>query len=376
MHLQGGSCSGLDPALFPEIPMIPLSSVSVSSAEVAAVGRAVTQGNVSGTGPDVAAFERCLEKNTGRKYAIATNSGTSALELALWALHLAPGDEVIVPAFTFAAPASAVVNAGLIPVICDVDPASWTLSVDACASLVSRRTKAIIAVDVMGNPCEYDSLSSFGVPVVEDAAESLGGSYDDVPLGGLGTVAILSFHANKTVSAGEGGALLTDDGDLASAARLWANHGMGADYTHEVAGRNLRMANLVAAFALAQLERMPELVAKRQAVIHAYEEAFEDLPMSGQAIQANASKAPWLATFRVRRRNELLAHLRMNRIDARAVWPSLGRQPFLASWRRSAPVAEMLARECIWLPTYADMTDSEFQRVVDGVKAFYKRERR
>lgn len=376
MHTHSGVGYGVDDDRVGDLPMVPLSSVSVSSAEVAAVGKAVQQGNVSGTGPDVAAFERSLENATGRKYAIATNSGTSALDLALGAFDFAPGDEVIVPAFTFAAPASAVVNAGLTPVICDVDPASWTLSVDACASLLSRRTRAIIAVDVLGNPCEYDSLSSLGLPIIEDAAESLGGSYSDVPLGALGAIGILSFHANKTVSAGEGGALLTDDADLASAARLAANHGMGPGYIHEVAGRNLRMANLVAAFGLVQLERMPELIAKRQTVISAYEEAFELLPLSRQVVQPNASKAPWLATFRVSRRDELLAHLRMRRIDARAVWPSLARQPFLATWRRSAPVAETLARECIWLPTYAEITDAQIQRVVEGVKSFYKRGRR
>lgn len=370
IHSEGGL--GLGHGRNSELPSIPLSSVSVSAAEVSAVTKAVKRGDVSGTGPDVAAFERCLEGHTDCKYAIATNSGTSALDLALEAFNFAPRDEVIVPAFTFAAPASAVVNAGLTPVICDVDPASWTLAVDACAALVSRRTRAIIAVDVMGNPCQYDALGALGLPIIEDAAESFGGSYAGIPLGALGTIGIFSFHANKTVSVGEGGALLTDDGDLAAVARLRANHGMRPGYLHEIAGRNLRMANLVAAFGVAQLERTPELVAKRQAVITAYEAAFEVLPLQRQTVQPSATKAPWLAVFRVSNRDGLLAHLRNLRIDARAVWPSLTRQPFLATWPSSAPVAEALARQCIWLPTFADMTETQVQRVVDGVSSYYK----
>lgn len=358
------------------LPMVPLSSVSVSSAEIASVGIAVQQGNVSGTGPDVAAFERSLENHTRRRFAIATNSGTSALELALADLPFVQGDEVIVPAFTFAAPASAVVNAGLTPVICDVDAASWTLSAEACVSLVSKRTKAIIAVDVMGNPCDFSSLERLGLLIIEDAAESLAGTYAGQPLGAFGAVGVLSFHANKTVSAGEGGALLTDDADLASRVRLRANHGMAAGYAHVVAGRNFRMANLVAAFGLAQLGRFPELTFKRRAIIRAYEQAFEGLPLSQQVTQPNGTRAPWLAVFRTSRRDDLLAHLRARGIDARAVWPSLSEQPFLSAWRRPAPVAESLARECIWLPTFADMTESQIERVVDGVRSFYERVQR
>jgi perosamine synthetase len=345
--------------------------VSITDAEMRAVSAELLAGTVSGTGAAVARLEADLSRRLGRCYAVATNSGTSALELAFEVLDIGLGDEVLIPGFTFAAPASAVVNRRATPVLCDVDPATWTLDPAQCRSAITERTKAVVAVDVLGNPCDFTALAELGVPVVEDAAQAIGARYRDTPCGGWGVVSVLSFHANKTVAAGEGGMLLCDDRALAERARITRDHGMGPGYEHRIAGRNLRMPNLVAAFAAAQAARTDELVRRRRDVEARYREGLANCPVTVQTEVPGSEPSTWLSCFRTKRRNELVEYLRCSGIDARAVWPSLDAQPFLNAWARPLPVSRRLAAECFWLPTYHDIERSQVQAVVSAVRTFF-----
>jgi perosamine synthetase len=353
---------------------VPLSGVSVSQAEIASVLTALDAGEVSGTAGDVGRFEKSLGLITGRRRAVAVNSGTSALEITLAAVGVGPGDEVIVPALTFAAPAAAARSLGADVVLCDVDPGSWTISPESCAAAMSRRTRAIVAVDVFGQPCNFDALAALGPPVVEDAAEAFGAEYRGRPCGAHGVAAILSFHANKTVATGEGGAVLTDDDELAERVARLSAHGMrpGGGYRHGVAGRNVRMANLVAAFGVAQLSRWRELTARRNTIAAGYRGLLGDLPLGYANPVDGGRPSCWLFTAATDRRDDLLRHLRNRSIDARAIWPSLDEQPFLASARTTdLTTARSLARECFWLPTFHDLTDEQIEWVAESVVSFF-----
>ena len=242
---------------------VPLSSIELGPEEIRLVEEAIHTGWVSSTGPNVLEFEKLLAKRAGRQYAVAVANGTLALELVLRALGIGPGDEVIVPALTFVAPAAVVATVGAHPVFVDVSPESWTLDPAGLAHARTPKTRAVIAVDVLGHPADYDAIASAlpGIPVIEDAAEAHGATYRGRPVGSMGIAATFSFHANKTISTGEGGAVVSDDLGLVEHMRLLMNHGMTKErpYYHEVVGHNFRMTNVTAAIGVGQVNRWDEL---------------------------------------------------------------------------------------------------------------------
>lgn len=322
------------------------------------------EGWISGTGQFVAGFERALSQRICRAETIAVVNGTIALELALRVLCVGPGAEVIVPALTFAAPAMSVLAVGAVPVIADVSEDSWTISPSDAEAKITRRTAAIIAVDVLGHPADYDRLK-FGLPVIQDSAEAHGATYCDRPVGSQGDISVFSFHANKAITTGEGGAASTDSSDLASRMRLIAHHGMTRDrpYVHEVVGRNYQMTNLAAAVGLGQLSRWDELIGARNDVSVLYDQLLDGAPCGHRPVAAWAGYACWLYCVTVANREQVLNELRSSGIDARAIWPSLTDQPVLRGLGAVAPVAEYISRQALWLPTYAGITEDE-QRVV------------
>jgi perosamine synthetase len=294
-----------------------------------------------------------------------------AIELALRALEIGPGDEVIVPAFTFAAPATSVLAVGATPVIADVSAGTWTLSPERVAERLSRRTKAILAVDVLGHPADYDALGEFGIPVLEDAAEAHGARYKGRPAGSLGLLSVFSFHANKAITTGEGGCVATDSGRLAERMRLIANHGMRPDrpYVHHVVGRNYRMSNVAAAIGVGQLARWESLVEARRRVARCYDELLADSACAGRPVASWADYVCWLYAMAVDDRDLVLHRLRGAGIDARAVWPALTRQPVLEWTGSPCPVSEQLAEHVMWLPTYNALSLDEIRFVAAVVRA-------
>jgi perosamine synthetase len=356
---------------------IPLSTIAFGEREARYVQEAVSAGWISGTGPFIDAFERELARRTSRAHAVAVNSGTSALELCILALGIGPGDEVLVPALTFAAPASAVISAGAVPVLCDIDMDSWTIDVARARALVTHRTRAVIGVSLLGHPCDFDALAELNLPVIEDAAQAHGASYKGRPSGSLGLLSVMSFHANKAITSGEGGCVLTDDSGLADAARLLANHGMrpGRPYYHEVAGRNFRMTNLTAAIGLAQAERWDELVAGRADVARHYDRLLSGIPVGSRPRAAWATPSWWLYVLRTERRDHLVRLLRDQQIDARALWPSLDTLPVFACGARAEyPVARAVSQSAMWLPTWHGMPARTIAEVADAVHSIVRRD--
>lgn len=350
---------------------IPLSSVTLSELERRYVLDALDAGAVSSSALAVGAFERAIAAATGRREAVATNSGTSALELTLQALGCGPGDEVVVPALSFASPALVVQRLGARPVFADVDD-TWTLDPTDAARVLSPRTKAIVAVDVFGHPCNYDALAELGVPVVEDAAEAFGAAYRDRPVGAFGVAAIFSLHANKVVSSGEGGCIVLDGPELADRLRQLNAFGMAPErrYWHTDPGCNFRMSGLVAALALAQLERADALIDGRRRVAAAYDAALAGLPLQRRPVADWARESVWLYTLAARDRAAVLESCRAHGVDARAVWPALPENPvFRPLGPRPCPRARALAAQAFWLPTWADMGAEDCAAVVAAVAA-------
>jgi perosamine synthetase len=355
---------------------IPLCTVALGDREKSYVQQALSSGWISGTGPFVEAFERALAERTGRAHALAVTSGTAALELCLQALGIGPGDEVLVPALTFAAPAAAVISAGATPVLCDIDRKTWTIDGVQARDLVTRHTKAVIGVDLLGHPCDFDALAKFGLPVIEDAAQAHGAVGRGRPAGSQGLLSVMSFHANKAITTGEGGCVLTDDDALADTVRLIAHHGMrpSRPYYHEVAGRNYRMTNLTAALGLAQAERWHELIAGRAAVAGQYDKLLGDVQIDMRPDAKWAEPSCWLYTLCCAERDRLVDGLRDRQIDARAVWPSLDSLAvFSGGVRTGYPVARAVSRSALWLPTWHGMPAEVIAEVAEAVSTILPR---
>ena len=355
---------------------IPLSSVNLSDLENEYVRDALSKGWISGTGKYVSLFEEALCQKLGRGYAIATANGTLALELVLRALDIGEGDEVILPALTFVAPAAAVKAVGGIPVFADITLTTWTIDPDDVRKKITSKTKAIIAVDLLGHPADYNPLISFGLPVIEDAAEAHGAFYYGQPVGTLGVVAIFSFHANKAITTGEGGCVLTDDASLNQKMRLLANHGMTKEkpYWHDIVGFNYRMTNLTAAIGLGQVERWDELIQSRNTVAETYDHYLRDLPLQRRPIAYWAKEACCLYTTSLDARDEILKHVRAQGIDARAIWYSLPDLPlYRASCRGIYTTAQEISRHAMLLPTWSNMPIETIKQVCSSVERAFKK---
>ena len=247
--------------------MIPLSKPLIGAAERSAVDRVLQSGQLA-QGPEVAAFEDEYGELVAGRPCVAVNAGTSALHLALLVLGIGPGDEVIVPSFTFAATANSVRLVGAVPVFVDIDPDSFCISTEGIEAAIGPRTAAIMPVHLYGHPADMPVIMSIanrhGLAVIEDAAQAHAARLDDCPVGAWGTAAVFSFYPTKNMTTGEGGMLVVSDGHLARAARLLRNQGMERPYENEVVGFNLRMTEMSAALGRVQLRRLEQFTETRR----------------------------------------------------------------------------------------------------------------
>lgn len=352
---------------------IPLSSVSLSDLEINYAKEAIETGWISGAGQYVTRFETALAEKIGRKHVIAVANGTLALELALLAQGIGPGDEVIVPALTFAAPAAAVRTVGAKPIFADITDESWTINPDHVRDLVTEHTRAAIAVDLLGHPCDFEALDRLGVTIIEDAAQAHGALFRGRQVGGFGLVSTFSFHANKAITTGEGGCVATDDDSLAALMRLIANHGMTPErpYWHPVVGHNFRMTNVTAAIGFGQVERWDEMIGARNRVAKLYDELLGGT-VTRRPLASWATEACWLYTVAINDREPFVSHLRAQGIDARSIWTALPALPIYSdSVRGDYSVACRVARTACWLPTWSDMPEENIVSVAEAVKSFF-----
>ncbi|MEM2337973.1 MAG: DegT/DnrJ/EryC1/StrS family aminotransferase [Candidatus Bathyarchaeia archaeon] len=250
--------------------LIPINAPQIGEKEIEAVVKVLKSGVLThglGTGPMVRKFEVEFARFMRSKYAVAVNSGTAALHMAVVATGVKRGNEVVLPSFTFVATAEAVVLAGARPVFVDIDPETYTISPEEVEKAITKRTKAIVAVDLYGAPADMKPIreiaDKYGLKVIEDAAQAHGAVYDGKPVGAYADVTCWSFYGSKNMTTGEGGMITTNDGDLAEKLRLIRCHGERQKYTSNLIGHNYRMPEIEAAIGLVQLEKLPGFLAAR-----------------------------------------------------------------------------------------------------------------
>ena len=348
---------------------IRLARPDVGEAELAAIAQVLESGQLT-MGPWVETFEEALARAVGTAHAVAVSSGTAALHLAMLALGIGKGDEVIVPAYTFPATANAVELCGGRAVLVDVDPETFLVRPELVGEAVTSRTRAVLAVHLFGRPVEWEELQTAvpqDVPVVEDAAGALGARYRDTPCGALGVLACLSFHPRKIVTTGEGGAVTTDEAELASAVRRLRHHGIadGSRTDIRVPGLNYRLSDVLCALGVPQLERLEALLAARERVAGWYDERLAHIVHIPRA--SDGDRHGWQAyVVALDRRDEALAGLRADGIEAQIGTYAVNA---LAAYRDrgSFPGADAAFARALALPFAATMTEDEVDRVVTGL---------
>lgn len=330
-------------------------------------------------GEEVAAFERGFAEAVGAEGCVGVANGTDALTVALRALDLRPGDEVLVPAFTFIATGAAVVWAGGRPVFCDVDPATLNLAPESVAERVSERTVGVIGVHLFGRPFDVEAITALceehGLWLLEDAAQAHGATWQGTPVGTFGRLAAWSFYPSKNLGAfGDAGALTGNDTELLERARRIANHGRVAHYEHGEVGTNSRLDALQAAVLNVRLPRLADDNARRREIACRYHGHLDDLvEVTLLDDPEGAACAYHQYTLRTPRRDALQAALQEGGIGTGIHYPlALSRQPAFAPFDPAAcPEAEGAAREVLCLPMFPELTDDEVTRVGEAVRAFF-----
>ena len=349
-----------------------LARPDLGDEELAAVAEVLASGQLT-MGPQVDAFEAAVARAVGTAEAVAVSSGTAALHLAVLALGIGEGDEVIVPAYTFPATANAVELTGARAVLVDVDPETFNVRPELVAGAVTPRTRAVLAVHLFGRPVDWEALQTAvpqEVALVEDAAGALGARYRDTPCGALGLLACLSFHPRKIVTTGEGGAVTTDEAELAAAVRRLRHHGIDGSHPVDIAapGFNYRLPDVLCALGLPQLERLERLLAARERVAGWYTERLEHLV--GTPAAAEGDRHGWQAyVVRLRRRDEALAGLRAEGIEAQIGTYAVNRLSAYAE-RGSFPGADEAFAQALALPFASTLTEAEVDRVAAALARF------
>lgn len=349
------------------------------------------------TGPAVTRFEDALREATGASYAVAVNSGTAALHAMYHAAGLQAGDEVVTSPLTFAATANAALYLGATVRFADVDSDTGNISPQAVDDAITDRTKLVVAVDYAGQPADYDALTDVtrrrGVTVLSDAAHSLGATYKGRPVGRLTKASSLSFHPVKPVTTAEGGAVVTDDADIARRAGTFRTHGITRDpsdlrhpdegpwwYEQQALGYNYRLTDVQAALGTSQMRKLGTFIAARRRIAKAYDEALASVPELRLPSRSPGAESGWhLYVVRTREpehRRPLFEHLRAKGIFAQVHYIPVYWHPYyqaLGYSRGLCPQAEEFYGAAVSLPIFPRMTQDDVQRVVEAIAAFFGR---
>jgi dTDP-4-amino-4,6-dideoxygalactose transaminase len=367
---------------------IPLLSLKGQQAEIgaevkAAVARVLDSG-VFILGPENKGFDAEFGRAIGSKHSLGVDSGTSALELALEAVGVGPGDEVILPSFTFIATATAVSVLGAKPVFAEIDPVTMTLDSQSVLGALSKKTKAVIAVHIFGQPCDLDPLLSLaksrGIAVIEDCAQSHLATYKGKVTGSIGDLGAFSFYPSKNLgAAGDAGAVTTNDDKLSDTVNILRNCGRSAaaGYNHVRIGHNCRLDEIQAAILRVKLLRLEAWTAARRRVAAIYDEGLSGLPITRPPLGSESSKPVFhLYTIRTSRRDALAEDLRRHGIGTGVYYPTpVHLQPAYASLgvkAGSLPVSEAASREALSLPMFAELSATDAARVVETIRRFFK----
>jgi perosamine synthetase len=366
---------------------IPMAAPDLSGNEETYVVEAIRSTWISSKGIYVKRFEEEFAGLCGARAAIGVCNGTVALHLALLALDVRPGDEVLVPPLTYVATANAVRYVGAEPVFVDVEPDTWCIDPAQLEASITRRTKGIVAVHLYGHPADMDAINHIagvhGLWVVEDAAEAHLARYKGRPVGSLAPISTFSFYGNKILTCGEGGAITLDDPRLELRARMLRGQGMDPErqYYFPITGYNFRLTNVACAMLCAQLERSEQIIERRRQIFSLYREMLTEIPGIGfQPSAVWAEPAPWLFSITVDgseygcSRDELMNLLGEQGIETRPFFMALHRlPPFREESRRRGerlPVTDHLSTTGMSLPTYTRLKDREIESIAQVIRDF------
>jgi len=366
--------------------MIPYGRQDVDDEDIAAVVD-VLKSDWLTTGPRVAEFEAAIADYVGVSEAVAVNSGTAALHAMMAALEIRPGDEVIVPAMTFASTANCVVFQGAMPVFADINPSTLLICPDSVESRVTKHTRAIIAVDYAGQPCDYARLQILAdqhdICLLTDGCHSLGGRYKNIPAGAVSRMTAFSFHPVKPITTGEGGMVTTNDAELAATMRQFRNHGIVTDarqreetgtwfYEMQSLGYNYRISDIQCALGIQQLKKLDAWQERRQQIADLYDKAFENDDSVTPLRRMPESRHAWhLYVVRLRHqpRDAVFRSLRAADIGVNVHYIPVHLHPYYRKQFGTAPGdcpnAEAAYEQILSLPIYPGMTDQQVQFVVN-----------
>jgi perosamine synthetase len=352
-------------------PMIPVAAPALVGNEKKYVLDCLESSWISSNGQYIERFESAFAEFCGVKHALSCSNGTVALHLALLALGIGTGDEVIVPTLTYVATANAVVYCGAKPIFVDSEPETWNLNPALLEDCITPRTKAIIVVHLYGHPVDMDAVmdvaNKHGLFVVEDAAEAHGAEYKDRRVGSIGHISTFSFYGNKIITTGEGGMVVTDDDALAAKVRQLKGQGMDPShrYWFPIVGYNYRMTNIEAAIGLAQLEKVDWHIARRREIVTQYIETLKDVPgISFQPEKTWARNVYWMTSAVLDEgisRDAMMKELSEGGVETRPFFYPLHTLPMYCELAngKSFPIAEGLASQGMNLPSSASLSTEE-----------------
>lgn len=363
--------------------MIPIAEPHLGEEELNNVIQAIKSGWISSKGKFIPEFEEKFAAYCGVKYGVATSNGTVALHLALKALGVSRGHEVIVPALTFIATANAVTYCNAKPVFVDSHPDYWCIDPEKIEEKITQKTKAVIPVHLYGHPCDMDAIMDIArrhnLYVVEDAAEAHGAEYKGRKVGSFGDINCFSFYGNKIITTGEGGMCLTDNEKLAERMKRLRDHGMSPEkkYWHDEIGFNYRMTNMQAAVGVAQLSKLDEFIVKKRQIAQWYSQGLKSLE-ERRWIKLHpempwAKCVYWVYSILVKDefpigRDELMEKLRQREIDTRPLFYPIHEMPAYKD-RARFPVAEELSRKGVSLPSSVNLTGADVKMISSLIQA-------
>jgi len=381
---------------------IPLSMPDITEADIAAVTSVMRSGRLS-IGPQQERFEQMVAQRAGRTHGVAVSSGTSGLHLVLLALGIGPGDEVITTPFSFIASANCILMAGARPIFVDIDPVSLNLDPTKLEAAITDKTKAILVVEVFGNPRLMDRVAQIAgandIPLIEDSCEGLGGVHMGKPVGSFGRAAVFGFYPNKQITTGEGGMIVTDDDRLANLCRSMRNQGRavnahtgdasksGAWLAHERMGYNYRMSEITAALGCAQMKRLDQFLVARRNVAGLYMRRlmdFDDLILPN--VQPGTEEDMSWFVFVVRlsdqyahtERDRIIQGMRRHEIGASNYFPCIHLQPIYRELfghkKGDFPISESICERTLALPFFNRMDDTQIELVCHTLKVMIQRE--
>lgn len=364
--------------------MIPVCAPFLSEKELEYVTDCIKTNWISSKGKYIEEFEEKFARFCGAEYGIATTSGTTALHLALKSLNLGKQDEVIIPASTMIATAFSVIYTGAKPVLVDSEPETYNINPAKIEKKITKNTKAIIPVHIFGHPCNMDEIMNiaegYDLFVIEDAAESHGAEYKKQKVGGFGDAGCFSFYANKIVTTGEGGMVITNNKNIAQKARLLKDLAFSKEkrFLHDDLGFNYRMSNILAAIGVAQMEKIDEFIERRRKNAQLYNSLLKDVEgIITPTEKSWAKNVYWMYSILIERgfgitRDELIKKLEKEGIETRTFFLPMHYQPVFKKMGlfegQSYPVAEEISRTGMYLPSGSGLKKEEIAQICEVIK--------